>query len=38
MTLEGAVQKARDYVLEAIREAPGYGSGSAVLNHVHPIE
>lgn len=38
MTLEGAVQKARDYVLQAIREACGYGSGSAVLNHVHPIE
>ena len=38
MTLEGAVQKARDYVHEAILTAPGYGSGSAVLNHVHPIE
>lgn len=38
MTLEGAVQKARDYVREAILSAPGYGSGAAVLNHVHPIE
>ncbi|HEX4334764.1 MAG TPA: bifunctional hydroxymethylpyrimidine kinase/phosphomethylpyrimidine kinase [Polyangiaceae bacterium] len=38
MTLEGAVQTARDYVLAAIRTAPGYGSGSGVLNHVHPIE
>jgi hydroxymethylpyrimidine/phosphomethylpyrimidine kinase len=38
MTLEGAIQKARDYVFEAIRSAPGYGSGSGLLNHVHPIE
>jgi hydroxymethylpyrimidine/phosphomethylpyrimidine kinase len=38
MTLEGAVQKARDYVLEAIRTAPPYGSGQGLLNHVHPIE
>jgi hydroxymethylpyrimidine/phosphomethylpyrimidine kinase len=38
MTLEGAVQKARDYVREAIRTAPSYGSGAGVLNHVHPIE
>jgi hydroxymethylpyrimidine/phosphomethylpyrimidine kinase len=38
MTLEGAVQKARDYVQEAIRTAPGYGSGIGPLNHVHPLE
>jgi hydroxymethylpyrimidine/phosphomethylpyrimidine kinase len=38
MTLEGAIQEARDYVLEAIRTAPSYGSGAGVLNHVHPIE
>jgi len=38
MTLEGAVQKARDYVRDAILTAPGYGSGAAVLNHVHSIE
>jgi hydroxymethylpyrimidine/phosphomethylpyrimidine kinase len=37
-TLEGAIQLARDYVLEAIRSSPGYGSGSGLLNHVHPIE
>ncbi len=38
MTLEGAVQTARDFVFEAIRTAPPYGSGSGVLNHVHGIE
>jgi hydroxymethylpyrimidine/phosphomethylpyrimidine kinase len=38
MTLEGAVQIARDYVHEAIRTAPSYGAGSRVLNHVHSIE
>lgn len=34
MTLEGAVQEARDYVREAIRTALSYGSGLAVLNHL----
>ncbi len=38
MTLEGAVQTARDYVREAIRTAPSYGSGAGLLNHVHSIE
>jgi hydroxymethylpyrimidine/phosphomethylpyrimidine kinase len=38
MTLEGAVQKAEEYVHEAIRTAPGYGSGQGPLNHVHPLE
>lgn len=38
MTLEGSVQKARDYVHEAIRTAPSYGSGASLLNHVHPLE
>jgi len=38
MTLEGAVQIARDYVQEAIRTGPPYGTGAALLNHVHPIE
>ncbi|HVU02121.1 MAG TPA: bifunctional hydroxymethylpyrimidine kinase/phosphomethylpyrimidine kinase [Polyangiaceae bacterium] len=38
MTLEGAVQEARDYVVEAIRTAPPYGTGAALLNHVHGIE
>jgi hydroxymethylpyrimidine/phosphomethylpyrimidine kinase len=38
MTLAGAVQKARDFVLGAIRASPGYGEGVAPLNHVHAIE
>jgi hydroxymethylpyrimidine/phosphomethylpyrimidine kinase len=38
MTLEGAVQTAEAYVHEAIRTAPGYGSGLGPLNHVHPLE
>jgi len=38
MTLEGSVQKAEEYVHEAIRTAPGYGSGIGPLNHVHPLE
>jgi hydroxymethylpyrimidine/phosphomethylpyrimidine kinase len=38
MTLEGAVQTAEEYVHEAIRTAPGYGSGMGPLNHVHPLE
>lgn len=38
MTLEGAVQKAREYVYEAIRSSPPYGGGSGLLNHVHGIE
>lgn len=38
MTLEGAVQTAREYVLQAIRTAPGYGTGLLPLNHVHGIE
>ncbi len=38
MTLEGAVQQAHAYVYDAIRTAPSYGTGSLLLNHVHPIE
>jgi hydroxymethylpyrimidine/phosphomethylpyrimidine kinase len=38
MTLEGSIQKARDYVRAAILTAPEYGSGLGLLNHVHPIE
>lgn len=34
MTLEGAVQEARDYVQEAIRTALPYGSGLGLLNHL----
>jgi len=33
MTLLDAVSRARDYVQEAIRTAPGYGAGQGPLNH-----
>lgn len=32
-----AVERARDYVLEAIRTAPGLGHGHGPLNHAHTI-
>ncbi len=37
LTLVGAVERARRYVLQAIRSAPGLGSGHGPLNHAHPI-
>jgi hydroxymethylpyrimidine/phosphomethylpyrimidine kinase len=37
LTLEGAVARARIYVLEAIRTAPNLGQGHGPLNHAHPI-
>ena len=37
-TLGDAVARARAYVLEAIRRAPGYGSGHGPLDHGHPIK
>jgi hydroxymethylpyrimidine/phosphomethylpyrimidine kinase len=37
LTLEGAVARARLYVLEAIRTAPNLGQGHGPLNHAHPI-
>jgi hydroxymethylpyrimidine/phosphomethylpyrimidine kinase len=37
LTLEGAVARARLYVFEAIRTAPGFGQGHGPLNHAHPI-
>lgn len=37
LTLEAAVDGARRYVLQAIRSAPGLGSGHGPLNHAHPI-
>lgn len=37
LTLEGAVARARLYVLEAIRTAPNFGQGHGPLNHAHPI-
>ncbi|MEO7035474.1 MAG: bifunctional hydroxymethylpyrimidine kinase/phosphomethylpyrimidine kinase [Polyangiaceae bacterium] len=36
-TLRDAVQRAEDYVLEAIRTAPGLGKGYGPLNHGHVI-
>lgn len=37
MTLEAAVERAIDYVREALRMAPGFGSGCGPLNHGHAI-
>lgn len=37
LTLEGAVARARLYVFEAIRTAPGFGEGHGPLNHAHPV-
>jgi hydroxymethylpyrimidine/phosphomethylpyrimidine kinase len=38
MTLRDAVIRARDYVREAIRTAPGYGHGHGPLNHSHLLD
>ena len=35
MSLKPAVERARSYVLEAIRTAPGFGAGHGPLNHGH---
>jgi hydroxymethylpyrimidine/phosphomethylpyrimidine kinase len=37
MSLRDAVVRARDYVREAIRTAPGYGGGHGPLNHAHTV-
>lgn len=37
LTLRAAVVRARAYVLEAIRTAPGYGKGHGPLNHGHTV-
>lgn len=37
LTLSQAVRRARAYVLEAIRTAPGYGNGHGPLNHAHTM-
>ena len=37
LDLVAAVSRARDYVLEAIRTAPGYGNGHGPLNHGHTV-
>jgi hydroxymethylpyrimidine/phosphomethylpyrimidine kinase len=35
--VEQAVERARAYVLEAIRTAPGFGGGHGPLNHAHTV-
>ncbi|MES1187639.1 MAG: bifunctional hydroxymethylpyrimidine kinase/phosphomethylpyrimidine kinase [Myxococcales bacterium] len=37
LTLQGAVARARDYVVEAIRRAPGLGKGHGPLEFAHPL-
>jgi hydroxymethylpyrimidine/phosphomethylpyrimidine kinase len=37
LRLEDAVERAHDYVKQAIRSAPGFGSGHGPLNHSHPL-
>jgi hydroxymethylpyrimidine/phosphomethylpyrimidine kinase len=37
MTIEAAVDRARDYVQRAIAEAPGIGRGHGPLDHAHPL-
>jgi hydroxymethylpyrimidine/phosphomethylpyrimidine kinase len=37
LSLRDAVARARAYVLEAIRTAPGYGHGHGPLNHAHTV-
>jgi hydroxymethylpyrimidine/phosphomethylpyrimidine kinase len=37
LSLEAAVERARDYVLEAIRRAPGFGAGHGPLDHAWPM-
>jgi hydroxymethylpyrimidine/phosphomethylpyrimidine kinase len=38
LPLADAVRRARAYVLEAIRTAPGYGKGHGPLNHAHTVK
>jgi hydroxymethylpyrimidine/phosphomethylpyrimidine kinase len=37
LVLDEAVGRARDYVLEAIRQAPGFGAGHGPLHHGHTV-
>ena len=37
MDTVAAVERARDYLLEAIRTAPGYGHGHGPINHAHTM-
>jgi hydroxymethylpyrimidine/phosphomethylpyrimidine kinase len=38
LSLAAAVERARAYLVEAIRTAPGFGKGHGPLNHAHPLE
>ncbi len=38
LSVQQAVQRAKAYVLEAIKTAPGYGQGHGPLNHAHMIK
>jgi len=38
LTLQGAVARARDYVVQAIRLAPGLGKGHGPLEFAHPLQ
>ncbi len=37
LTIEASVRRARAYVMEAIRTAPGFGHGHGPLNHLHTV-
>ena len=37
LTIEEAVERARDYVQRAIASAPGFGRGHGPLDHAHPL-
>jgi hydroxymethylpyrimidine/phosphomethylpyrimidine kinase len=38
MAILPAIERARDYVREAIRTAPDFGTGGGPLNHAHPLQ
>jgi hydroxymethylpyrimidine/phosphomethylpyrimidine kinase len=38
LSLEAAVRQARDYLLEAMRRAPGFGAGHGPLDHAWPFK
>src|SRR5581483_11452615 len=37
LAIENAVDRAREYVMMAIRGAPGFGRGHGPLDHSHPL-
>jgi hydroxymethylpyrimidine/phosphomethylpyrimidine kinase len=38
LSLRESVARARNYVVEAIRSAPGFGKGHGPLNHAHTVD